>query len=389
MIRAALSRLLGREERSASPLVAPGFLPGTTAAGQAVSARIVENLATVTACVGAIGSAMASLPAYCYRQAEGGREEAPGHPVSRLLRRPNARQTWPDWIEWTMAQALLHGNALSVIEYDGAGRPTALVPVPWPNVQPTLLASGRLAFDVVAYTSSWGGTGKPRRLLDTEVFHLKDRSDDGLLGRSRLSRAPEVLGAALALQEWTGAMWRNGATPSGALKLPAAAGPEVVARIRERLSQRYTGAHNARSILVLDGGVEWQPMSVSPEDAEVLASRRFTVEELARLFQVPPPMVGDLSHGTFTNSREAARWFAQFSLAPWARKIEAEFSRSVFGPGGADHSLEIDMSGLMRGDAESRWQSHKIAVEAGILDPNEIREIEGFNPRAPREPNVA
>jgi HK97 family phage portal protein len=124
-----------------------------------------------------------------------------------------------------------------------------------------------------------------------------------------------------------------------------------------------------------------KPISVSPEDAEVLASRRFTVEELCRLFQVPPPIAGDLSHGTFTNSREAGRWFAQFTLAPWARKIEAEFARSVFGPGSTDCSLEIDLSGLMRGDAEARWQSHKIAVEAGILDPDEVREIEGWNPR--------
>ncbi|MCX7373036.1 MAG: phage portal protein, partial [Alphaproteobacteria bacterium] len=156
-------------------------------------------------------------------------------------------------------------------------------------------------------------------------------------------------------------------------------GADVRAVLREQLSQSFAGPGNARKVLILEQGASWQPLSVSPEDAEVLASRRFTVEELCRLFQVPPPIVQDLSHGTFTNSREAGRWFAQFTLSPWCRKIEAEFARSVFTDPAM--SLEIDMSALMRGDAETRWQSHKIAVDAGILDPNEVREIEGFNPR--------
>jgi len=384
-----LDRLLGRapaETRAgtASAALGSAFMPGHTAAGQAVTARTSENLSTVLACVGAIGSAVASLPAYVYRRDGRGRVEAPEHPVSRLVRAPNASQTWPDWIEWTLASVLLHGNALSVIDYDASGRALALRPIPWPNVQPILLGNGALAFDTVAYTAPWGGTGQPRRLLASEVFHLRDRSDDGLLGRSRLSRAPEVLGNALGLQEWSGAMWRNAATPAGAVKLPSTLTAPTFERLREQLSERHTGTHNARRVLLLEGGAEWQAISVSPEDAEVLASRRFSVEELCRLFQVPPPIVQDLSHGTFTNSREAGRWFAQFTLAPWVRKIEAEFDRSVFTD--PRMSLEIDMSALMRGDAETRWQSHKIAVEANILDPDEVREIEGFNPRGPTAP---
>ncbi len=119
-------------------------------------------------------------------------------------------------------------------------------------------------------------------------------------------------------------------------------------------------------------------MSISPEDAEVLASRRFSVEELCRLFQVPPPIVQDYTHNTFTNSAQAALWFAQFSLATWATKIEAEFVRSVFV--GDTHRLEIDLSGLTRGDFATRWAAWKIARDADILGADEIREIEGFNP---------
>jgi HK97 family phage portal protein len=156
---------------------------------------------------------------------------------------------------------------------------------------------------------------------------------------------------------------------------------EAFERFRRQVQEEYAGLRNARKILVLEGGASWDSVSFSPEDAEMLASRRFGVEELARLFGVPPPMVGDLSHGTFTNSREAARWFATFTLTPWARKIEAAMGAALFGSGETGMSIEVDLSGLLRGDAEARWQSHKIAVEAGILEPDEIREVEGWGPR--------
>ncbi len=380
MMGALLARLTGRsvERRDSGASIWPG-MPLGTSSGQAVTANTAENLAAVMACVGAVASTTASLPAYVYRKTAAGRAEAPDHPVSRLIRRPNDAQTGPDFIEWLLGQVLLHGNAVAEIVFDGAGRPVALIPVPWGNASPVLLAGGRLALDVVGYQSPWGGTGLSRRLLPGEFMHLKDRSDDGLIGRSRLSRAREVIGTAQALQEWSGSLWRNQATPVGAIKLAHKPSPEFLDRLRAQMQQSFSGAHNARKMLLLPEGAEWQSISVSPEDAEVLASRRFTVEELCRLFQVPPPIVQDLSHGTFTNSREAGRWFAQFTLSPWCRKIEAEFARSVFTDPAM--SLEIDMSALMRGDAETRWQSHKIAVEAGILDPNEVREIEGFNPR--------
>ncbi|PHK93159.1 phage portal protein [Pseudoroseomonas rhizosphaerae] len=386
-----LSHLFGKTEaRSAtSDSYAEAFGISPTSSGAYVSPRLAENLATVSACIGAISSTMASLPAYVYRAHEDGREELHGHPVARLLRRPNTTQTWPDWMEWTMAQVLLHGNALSAIEYDARGQVTALLPIPWSSVQVSLLPSGRLVYDVTRVVAPWGGGGRPRRYLADEVFHLRDRSDDGLLGRSRISRAPEVLGNATALQEWSGTMWQNQATPSGILQAPGNVTEEQLARIRAVTDRNWSGVRNARKTLILTGGLEWKSVSVSPEDAEVLASRRFTVEELCRLFQVPPPIVQDYTHNTFTNSQQAALWFAQFSLTPWARKIEAEFARSVFGTSSADCTLEVDLSGLMRGDYEARWKAHEIAVKNQILDPNEVREVEGWNPRPVAAPPPA
>jgi HK97 family phage portal protein len=112
--------------------------------------------------------------------------------------------------------------------------------------------------------------------------------------------------------------------------------------------------------------VSWQQISVSPEDAELLASRRFSTEELARIFQVPPPLVGIWDNSTFTNSETAGRWFATHTLAPWLRKLEAEFSRSVF-TAGSPSFLEFDLSGFLRGDPEARWRSYDIAIKNRVL----------------------
>lgn len=375
-----LTRLFGKS----APEQRRGELTGTVGFGMTgaatVNANLAENLSAVLACVGAISSTIATLPAFVYLKQDGGRTEAPNHPVTRLIRGPNSRQTWPDWVEWTLAQVLLHGNSISIIEYDGAGRVTNLLPVPWGNVLVSLLPSGRLAYDIMRYIAPWGGSGEPRRYLDDEVFHLRDRSDDGFLGRSRLSRAPDVMAQANSLQSYMAGVWRNGAVPAGALKHPQTLGDTARTNLMNSFNNAYAGAGNSRKTLLLEEGMEWTPFSITPEDAEVLASRRFTVEELCRIFQVPPPIIQDYSHGTFTNTQQAALWFAQLSLTPWVRKIEAEFARTVFGDG-SDYHLEIDLSGLMRGDYAARWSAYGTAIDKGILTVDEIREAEGYNPR--------
>jgi HK97 family phage portal protein len=153
--------------------------------------------------------------------------------------------------------------------------------------------------------------------------------------------------------------------------------------LREQFTNRHAGAGNAGKALILDSGLEWQAAQITPEDAELLETRKFGVVEICRLFQVPPPIVQAYEHNTFTNASQAGLWFATFCLAPWARKIEAEFARSLF-PAGAPYELELDLSGFLRGDPETRWQAHKIALEMGVLDPDEVRQVEGWNPRSPR-----
>jgi HK97 family phage portal protein len=264
---------------------------------------------------------------------------------------------------------------------DAAGAVVELKPIPYEWVSVQMLTNGRLCYDVTEITSIYGGQGRMRRLLDHEVFHLRDRTDDGLLGKSRLQRAASVIRAGLSVQDFAESMYRNGANPSGAVELDNKLSPEARQQLGEAFKS-FQGTSNAAKVMILDQGLTWKQISVSPEDAELLASRRFTTEELARIFQVPPPLVGIWDHSSFTNSETAGKWFGQFTIGPWCRKIESEFRRSIFSAEDrGTYSLELDLSGFLRGDHAARWAGHKIAIEAGILNSNEIRELEGWNAR--------
>lgn len=356
---------------------------GWDVTGSPVNPRLAENLSTVLSCVNAISSALASLPAFVYRRLERGREIVEAHPIARLIAYgANQHQSWADFVEWLVASTLLRGNGLAEIVSDSRGAVVELRPVPWEHVTVVLLTSGRLAYDVSPITTLGGATGRSRRLLQGEVLHVRDRSDDGLVGRSRLQRAASVVSAGYSMQQFADSMYKNGITPSGAIEIPQQLKAEQRENLRERFSALYAGPTNAAKALLLEGGAKWTKMSLSMEDAEFLASRRFTVEELARLFGVPPPVAGDLTHGSFANVESLLRWFAQATLVPWCRKIEGEFTRSVFSDAArATHRLEFDLSGLLRGAPEQRWQAWKIAVDSKILDPDEVREEEGWNPR--------
>ncbi len=361
------------------------LMPAMLAGTRPVNARLAENLSMVLAPVSAIATALSSLPVWVYRRTPAGRVADENHPIMRLVREgPNPHQSWPDFMEFIVASILLRGNGVSEIVADnGTGEIRELRAFPWSDVAIQLLGNGRLAYDVSDTNGLYyGAIGRTRRLLQDQVLHIRDRSDDGLIGRSRLSRCASVVSVALAVQEFSASLYENGINPSGALEVEGKLSPEALKQLAKNFREAFTGSHNAARTLVLDQAVKWKQISISPEDAEMLATRRFSGEELARLYQVPPPIVGDLTHGTFTNSETLIRFFAQSTLSSWCRKIEAAFMRSLLSESDRQtHEIEIDLSGLLRGDPETRWASHKIAVDARILTPNEIREEEGWNPR--------
>jgi len=224
-----------------------------------------ENLAVVCACVQAIAGGIASLPAAVYQTtSDGKRVRRDDHPVSRIIRQQNHLQSWPDFIEWLLASVLLQGNAVAVVDHDGAGRPCALYPIPWWCCQPILVpASGetmigspvvpnsKLVFDVTQTMMPWPlpgahpATGYPTRFFADEVLFLRDRSDDGILGRSRLGRAPEAYVAGLGVQSFSTGAWSNGAVVGGVLKHPGRLGDEATKNLAQSWKDSQSGGANA------------------------------------------------------------------------------------------------------------------------------------------------
>jgi HK97 family phage portal protein len=370
--------LRGREQRSA-PSSWTLMQTGDAGAGTPVSPVLAENLASVFAAVQAISETVGTLPVRVLRTVgDGQTEEVLDHPVVRLLtREPNRWQTPVEFMELLTAHCLLRGNSYAEIVRDDRGAPTELVPL-HPDMVAVRLLPGtlRVVYDIT------DPMGRSRRLLPEEILHLKDRSDDGVVGKSRLQRARETFTTAIATERYASNIYANGASMTGVLKHPEELGPEAAARLRESFERLYQGSANAGRVAVLEEGTEWQQLSVSPEDAQMLDSRRFSVEQVARLFRVPPPMLGDLTNSNYSNVTELGRQFATHTVKPWVRRIEATFERALLSEEGRrTHRIELDMDDLLRGDMLTRFRAYRIAREIGLANANELRRWEGMDPR--------
>ena len=373
-----MKRYFKREQRRLSSGLAAfplssGFVPFTQAEA--------EGLAAVHGCVQAISTAIASLPVFLYRvDRNGARTEVQKGRFRRLLSgMVNTAQTWPEFIEQLIAEMLLRGNGLAEIVSGRNGEIEALRVIPWTWVTVSVVDGRKLVYDVFEQYGLEGAQGARRRLLSSEVVHIKDRTDNGLVGVSRLSRARRVLDAALTVDDFAEASFSNYAKPSGMLTFERTLTETQRKQIRESWDAVFSGADRAGKVAVLGADMKFTDFAGhSPQDRELLSSRKWATEEICRIFQVPPPLVQDYEHNTFTNSEQAGRWFAQFGLLPIVRKLEAGFNAALWPSG--EYQIDIDMSGFDRSDPQTRWANHERAVHNGILTVDEVREIEGYGP---------
>ena len=328
------------------------------------SPRAAEGISSIFAAVDVISSALSSLPVQLFGA---DRKVVTDHPAQRLFDEgPNPWQTWPDFVSWLIAEALLFGNGVGIV-LDGE-----IWPSRWAATGTQTLSDGTVRYDYQVGDGSYNRAGS---VLDHSVLHIRDRTDDGIVGRSRLSRCAATIGLAHDTLDAAVAAWRNGAQPSGAIKLQGRLHPDEKDRLRAQLESQFTGVRNRARVLLLDSGSEWQALSSDLKDSEALDTRRFMVSEIARVFQVPPPMLQAYENNTFTNSQEASKWFARFTLGSWARRLEAAFNRRILADG---VTMALDMSAFTRADHKDRWEAYKVALETGVLTKEDVRRMEGF-----------
>lgn len=358
---------------------------GFASTGNFVDSHTAESIAAVFACVQALSESTACLPFHVYQcDADGVRVRADNHPLARVLRQPNDYQSGMAFREAMTGDVLLHGNAFARKEYNGAGELVALHPLITRHVVVVRLPSGRLAYD---YTDLFGNLS---RYLDDEIFHLADRTEAGWhLGRSRIAIAREQLGLALAQREHGTSTFRNGSFPLGVLEAPAdrIISTEQVDRLKHDWALRYSGKHNAGKTPLLQWGIKYNPVTVPLEDMQWIAAQKMTVEEVARIFRVPPTLIQDLSHGTYTNVAELGSQFVRYSLQRWLSMWEAEVSRQLLGPiARARYHAEHSVDGLLRGNPEARAAFYSSAITAGWMTVDEVRHLENLPPLADATP---
>ena len=376
-----VQRLFGRRVRPETRTYygGPSFTLGNGGASTANwNVAAVENLAAITGAVELIANSIASLPATIVQDTDDGPEPMPGAAAARLLARPNPRQSWPSFMQSVVSSVLLQGNAVVMLGSDGRGAVSSLTPVPWTFLLPQVIGSAtgaRLAFDLVQNTPEAQLLGIPARLLaDTDTLHIKARADNGILGRSVLSRAPSVLGAAVSAQQFASTVFENAATPNLAVMLPPSISADGKRRIEAFFRDHYTGPGNARVPMFFDADTKLQPLSLSPEDAEVLQSRRFGVAEIARLFCIPLPMLDTGGAAPPASLTPYLTSFATLALLPIVTAIEAEFN-TILPPG---QHLSLDLAGLTRGDWTAVASAQAVLVQSGIATPNDARRALGL-----------
>lgn len=341
-----------------------------------VTPRSAEGLSAVYACVAAISETIASLPLHLYTRTDGdGRETAKDHPLYRALHdSPNEIQTALEFREQMTAAMLLRGNAYARIIRGTDGQVRQLIPLANDRVNVLCLDNGRVGYEIT------DRAGKVARLVQDDVFHLRHRTDDGIVGISPIARCKQVLELAIAERDHGVDTFRNGAKLLGILKAPGRLNTEQRRAIAESWKQ-----YKAGGTPVLDDGMDYSTVSMTLEDAEWIASRQFSTEEVCRIFRVPPTVAGDLRHGNYSNSVEMARQFVTLTLKRHLVAWEQAISKQLLTEAGrrtyfAEHSVE----GLLRGDSTTRAAFYHSAIDDGWMTVDEVRQLENL-PRLKNE----
>ena len=368
-----------RDKPKDSVSSAVSFFFGNSGAGKPVSAETAIQLSTVYACVRVIAETIASLPFGVYKHVGKGNEKATDHQLYRLLHdEPNHEMTSFVWREVMLAHLLLWGNSYSQIVRNGKNGILELYPL-----LPDHMAVDRDKNGVLQYTYTTS-EGKLAVLRPTDVLHIPGLGFDGIMGYSPIALEKNAVGLGIASEEYGSKFFSNGARPSGVLTHPnTVKNPKA---IRDSWNSAYGGSSNANRVAILEEGMTFTPLSIPNNEAQFLETRKFQVDEICRIFRVPPHLVGNLEHATFSNIEHQSIDFAVHTIRPWLVRIEQAMNRALLTEKETDtYYVQYNMDGLMRGDYQSRMNGYAVARQNGWMSANDIRELENMNPISEEE----
>lgn len=362
------------------------FYMGGTTSGKPVNERSAMQMTAVYSCVRILAEAVAGLPLHLYRYTEnGGKEKAIDHPLYLLLHdEPNPEMSSFVFRETLMTHLLLWGNAYAQVIRNGKGEVVALYPL-MPNKMKVDRDERGQLFYTYQRSNDEAATmkGSTVTLKPSDVLHIPGLGFDGLVGYSPIAMAKNAIGMAIACEEYGAKFFANGAAPGGVLEHPGTI--KDPQRVRESWQNTFGGSGNANKIAVLEEGMKYTPIAISPEQAQFLETRKFQINEIARIFRVPPHMVGDLEKSSFSNIEQQSLEFVKYTLDPWVIRWEQSIMRSLLTPEEKKtYYAKFNLDGLLRGDYQSRMNGYAIGRQNGWMSANDIRELENLD-RIPTE----
>lgn len=355
------------------------FFMGGSSAGKSVTERSAMQMTAVYSCVRILAEAVAGLPLHFYKyNNDGSKSKAIDSNLYHLLHdEPNPEMSSFVFRETLMTHLLLWGNAYAQIIRNGKGEVIALYPL-----MPNKMSVDRDENGVLYYTyqrSQEEGKESGIVTLSTrDVLHIPGLGFDGLVGYSPIAMAKNAIGLAIATEEYGAKFFANGAAPSGVLEHPGTI--KDPARLRENWNATFGGSANSGKVAVLEEGMKYTPISISPEQAQFLETRKFQINEIARIFRVPPHMVGDLEKSSFSNIEQQSLEFVKYTLDPWIIRWEQSLNRALLNVDEKKiYFFKFNVEGLLRGDYQSRMQGYATARQNGWMSANDIRELENLD----------
>lgn len=354
---------------------------GQSSAGKPVNERTAMQMTAVYAAVRILAEGVASLPLQVYRRGENGdRSKAEDLNLFYLLHdKPNPEMTSFIFREALMCHLLLFGNAYAQVLRNGRGEVAALYPLLPNKMSVERDEKGQLFYRYIRNDSEPPTMeGNTVILMPGDVLHIPGLGFDGLVGYSPISMTKNAIGLALAAEEYGSRFFVNGAAPAGVLEHPGVI--RDVSKLRESWNETFGGSRNAGKVAILEEGLHFNPISMSPQDSQLLETRQYQLTEIARIFRIPPHMLGDLSKATFSNIEEQSLEFVKYTLTPWICRWESSLTDALLSrEEQRKYEIRFNVEGLLRGDYKSRMEGYAVGINNGFMCPNDVRRLEGFD----------
>ena len=358
------------------------FFFGGTTAGKPVNEHTAMQMTAVYSCVRILAETLAGLPLHVYKYNDsGGKEKYLQHPLYRLLHdEPNPEMTSFTFRETLMSHLLLWGNAYAQIIRNARGEVIALYPLMPNKMTVDRDKNGRLFYLYQRSVEDAPTLGKDSLVyLDpSDVLHIPGLGFDGLVGYSPIAMAKNAIGLAMATEEYGAKFFANGAAPGGVLEHPGTI--KDPQKVKDSWNAAYQGSTNSHRVAVLEEGMKYQQIGIPPEQAQFLETRKFQINEIARIFRIPPHMLADLEKSSFSNIEQQSLEFVKYTLDPWVVRWEQNMFRSLLMESEKNTVfIKFNVDGLLRGDYVSRMSGYATARQNGWMSANDIRELENLD----------